>query len=432
MGGTDLPVDATKVEAQWLSLENLSVPIEKDNNDDYLDTEVDLSPAMVRRLERASVEEVAEGPDPLVDDPSIDVDMYCRMMRQKVAIRALARRRIYLDMNYWIWLRKAAFRNPDRPIHTELWRRLRELAKSGLIFCPISYPVYAEVMKQDNACRQRTACVIDRLCGRICIVDQFSRIRAQLSYFVWTKLLGDNTLNSADRYVWAPVSHILGMGHPHFPNLPSELNLRLQKDWLCGSQFWRFSDLFEQTQRILPAGPDNWWHTQVQNFMSDRTRDKLRSLQATYKIEVSSSTDLIAKDIADFAVDLFDKGIRSPLGPEASPADLTNSLASIITAGLKMRRITTDFPQYHIMGVVHATIRWMRRPYQANDLMDHQHATAALPYCHAFFTEHDMRDTLMRGPFHLDRAYGCRVISDPNEALAYLEDIASPMNVSTT
>ena len=138
----------------------------------------------------------------------------------------------------------------------------------------------------------------------------------------------------------------------------------------------------------------------------------------------ATSTDLIAKEIANFAADLFDKGVRSPLGPEASGIDLAASLASIITTGLTMGRITTDFPQYHIMGVIHATIRWMRRRYQVNDPMDHQHATTALPYCNAFFTERDLRDTLTRGPFHLDRAYGCHVISDPNEAVAYLEKIA--------
>jgi len=57
--------------------------------------------------------------------------------------------------------------------------------------------------------------------------------------------------------------------------------------------------------------------------------------------------------------------------------------------------------------------------------MDHQHATAALPYCNAFFTERDMGDILRRGPFHLDRTYDCRVISDPIDAMKYLEGIAS-------
>jgi len=136
-----------------------------------------------------------------LERPGVNLDMYCRVMRQTVARYALSRHRIYLDTNYWIWLRDAAFRQPKLPVHAELWRRLRDLAKIGRVLCPVSYPVYSEVMKQENNSRRRMACVVDRLCGHICIVDQFSRIRVQLSHFVWTKLLGDKTLAPADRFV---------------------------------------------------------------------------------------------------------------------------------------------------------------------------------------------------------------------------------------
>jgi len=401
------------------------VSIKTPDDEGGLGDEADLSPAMVSRLKRAYVEEKAARPDPLIDDPSIDLDMYRRVMRLRMADYALSHHGIYLDMNYWIWLRDAAFRKPALPIHAELWQRLKELKKAGRAFCPVSYPVYSELLKQDNASRMRTAYVVDRLCGGVCIVDQSSRIRVQLSHFVWTKLLGDRTLKTPNQYIWAPASHIMGMGHAEMHNWPADANLKQQKLWLQFTQYLRFSDLFEQMQGIPPKERDNWQPTLLQNFMSAWTRDRLRSLKATYKIEVGGSTDLIVKDIVDFSADLFEQGIRSPLGPEASHTDLAASLASIITSGLTMGRVTTDFPQYHIMGVIHATIRWMRRRHQVNDLMDHQHATAALPYCKALFTEHDLRDTLTRGPFHLDRAYGCRVISDPKEALMYLEEVAS-------
>ena len=401
------------------------MPWQTDDVDPWLEPDAALSRAMVRRLERASAEEKTAGLDPLVDDPSIDSDIYLRDLRRRVAEFALSRHRIYLDTNYWIWLRDAAFRRPKQPVHAELWRRLWSLARSGRVICPVSYPVYTEVMKQDDVSRRRTACIVDRLCGRVCIVDQFSRIRAQLSHFVWTQLLGDTTLPPADRFAWAPVSHVLGMGHYEMRGWPAETNLKQKKLWYRFSQFLRFSDIFEQMRSVSPAEASNWRFTLGQNLLSDLTRDSLRSLKATYKIEVGSSTDLIANDIADFAVDLFDKGIRSPLGPEVSPEDLTASLASLISVGLRMGRITTGFPQYHIMGVVHATIRWMRRRHQVNDQQDHQHATAALPYCNAFFTERDLRDTLTRGPFHLDRVYACDVISRPDEAVQYLTQLSS-------
>ena len=94
--------------ADWLVArarrENLSVPTDRHNDDACLHVDADLSPAMVRRLERARAEEKAAGSDPLVDDPSIDLDMYRRVMRLRMGTYAMARRRIYLDLNYWIWL----------------------------------------------------------------------------------------------------------------------------------------------------------------------------------------------------------------------------------------------------------------------------------------------------------------------------------------
>jgi hypothetical protein len=331
-------------------------------------------------------------------------------------------------MNYWIWLRDAAFRRAKLPVHRELWRRLMELFEAGRVICPISYPVYSEVLKQDIASRRRTACIIDRLCGGVCVVEQIARINAQISHFVWTQLLGDQTLGPAIEYVWAPASHFIGMPHAKIDGWSDDANLKQQKLWLRFTQHLRFSDMLEQASSIQRAERDNWQHTMSKNIMCDLTRDRLRSLKATYKIEAGSSTDLIANDISGFAASLYDRGIRSSLGPETSGAELAASLASIITTGLTMERITTDFPQYHIMGVIHATIRWMRRRHQGNDMMDHQHATAALPYCHAFFTERDLRDTLTRGPFHLDRMYGCRVISDPEDALEYLEEVKSKID----
>src|SRR4051812_48283187 len=103
-------------------MEALRVPFETYDDDEHRDAETDLSPAMIRRLQRASAEEKAAGPEPLVVDPNVDVDMYRRVMRRRVAEHALSRHRIYLDTNYWIWLRDAAFRHPERPVHAELWR----------------------------------------------------------------------------------------------------------------------------------------------------------------------------------------------------------------------------------------------------------------------------------------------------------------------
>ena len=385
----------------------------------------DLSADVVRRLAR-HLDEQEAAPQAvawrkLIEKQDVDLDIFRRILRGDFADRALSRHRIYLDTNYWLYLRDAAFRKPKRPEFAELWRRLRNLARAGRVVCPVSYPFYAEVMKQEDDSRRRTACVVDRLSGGVCVVDPLSRIGSQLSHYVWTGLLGDKTLLPSHHFVWAPVSHVVGMWHADHHNLSAEANLMLQKWWYRATMFLRFSDMIAAPPP--PADPTKWRHTLVQNLMSNFTRGNLKSLQATYRIEVGGMTDVTVREVAGFATDLFDKGVRTPLGPERCAAELAVSLACLITTGLKLGRITTQLPEYHIMGAVHASIRWARRRHEDNDLHDHQHATAALPYCDAFFTERGLRDVLQRGPFRLDRAYNCRVISDPKEALAYVTSL---------
>jgi hypothetical protein len=129
---------------------------------------------------------------------------------------------------------------------------------------------------------------------------------------------------------------------------------------------------------------------------------------------------LAAMENLPVSIETHDDGEGFDEDPGLSPA----MIRRLKRASAEETAATPD-PQYHIMGVIHATIRWMRRRHQVNDLMDHDHATAALPYCNAFFTERDLRGILARGQFHLDQAYGCRVISDPKEAPTYLEKISA-------
>ena len=357
-------------------------------------------------------------------DPAIDLDLFVGIQRQAFADDALSRHRIYLDTNYWIHLRDAAFRQPRQPVFTELWRRLRALAQLGRVICPPSEPFFWEVLKQNRQPRRRMACVVDRLCGGVCISDRHARIIAEVRHFVRPHSLGGATSSPPKRLVWAPVSHVFGMGHQSFSNYSPEWNLAQQKLWYHHAEFLRFSDLIEQVGAEPSPWPPTTLFNLMLNFWSDLTRDQLESLQATYRVEVGNMTDIIAEELAGLAANLFDEGVRTPLGPEKSATELAASLASFITTGLTLKRITTQLPQYHIMGAVHASNRWSRRRHRDNDLHDHQHAAAALPYCHAFFTERGLREALQQGPFRLDRAYGCRVISDPAEAVEYVGQLA--------
>lgn len=178
--GTCRPTNRCQLQREQWRRTIDAVPTET-SSEDIPTADAELSPAMLRRLERVSAEEESAGMDPLVADPAVDVDMYRRAMRRRVAESVLTRHRIYLDMNYWIWLRDAALGQPARPIYADLWEHRIQLVRSGRVLCPVSYPVYREVLKQDSASRQRTALVIDQLCGGVCIVLHCRAARADHS-----------------------------------------------------------------------------------------------------------------------------------------------------------------------------------------------------------------------------------------------------------
>ena len=383
----------------------------------------ELTHGMNRRLEKAFKAEMLSGADPLIDDNNIDIDTYYKMIGLDSSDEMLSKHRVYLDMNFWIWMREAAAGNPRSDVIFKLWGKLSDLADRGKVVCPISYTVFKELLKQSPERRAKSSEIVDRLAGRYCIVNPQARLKFEVSHFVWKTLIGVDAIKDVDRYVWMPISHLIGMPYPVDTNLDVDLRLKMQKSWIKFTSYLKFSDFCALTIN-MDAGMSNRSNfVSYQNTMSDITRESLESREVLYKIEVGEMTDLIEADLHDFAMDLYGRGYRSCLGLEDSGGDLARSIACIVTAGLKTKKITTQLPQYHIGGALHTNIRWMRRPHDKNDLEDQHHAIAALPYCDAFFTEHGLRESLTCGPFRLHEQYDCFVCSDPAIALEYVEGL---------
>ena len=72
----------------------------------------------------------------------------------------------------------------------------------------------------------------------------------------------------------------------------------------------------------------------------------------------------------------------------------------------------------HVKVAIHAAMRWDKeRRFKVNDWHDFGHATIALTYCDAFFTEGPLRHLVTsRGP-GLEVINDCRVASSADDAL---------------
>ena len=141
----------------------------------------------------------------------------------------LARRRaIYLDMNFWVWLRKAAAGTGADAMH-ELLRALGAGVATGQLFCPISETTFFEMLRQsDPASRRSTADLIDQLsCGAV-LIDQPQRVHAEISHF-FHETIGRGPLLPLHQLVWSKLSFVLGDIYPKGTGVENPAELFLQK-----------------------------------------------------------------------------------------------------------------------------------------------------------------------------------------------------------
>lgn len=161
------------------------------------------------------------------------------------------------------------------------------------------------------------------------------------------------------------------------------------------------------------------------NELNTQHAGELRSFMQTYENEVHGILDVfmeVAIDIVSQMVQLnFGEGHQ--LSPEQRKEE-GRQLHNLLFAAFKNERTKDDLPSLHILASLHAAIRWNRQQrLKANDFLDFRHATAALGYCDAFFTERSLRALVTASHLALDQRYGCHVIASPKDAVAYLRGL---------
>ena len=73
---------------------------------------------------------------------------------------------------------------------------------------------------------------------------------------------------------------------------------------------------------------------------------------------------------------------------------------------------------------LYAAVRWNKKQQlEANDFFDFHHASAALGYCDALFTEKGLRAMVTRSDLGLDKRFNCFVTSKAEEAISYVQSV---------
>ena len=119
--------------------------------------------------------------------PDVTIDQYrCRLLHrfgQLVSGKTI----VYLDLKYWINLRKVLLGQEVEGGYLELYSLLTKAVESGTVVCPLSFWIFQELLKQkDFESRKTTARLIDLLSDGVAFASHDEIVAQEILHFVST------------------------------------------------------------------------------------------------------------------------------------------------------------------------------------------------------------------------------------------------------
>lgn len=343
---------------------------------------------------------------------------YIREQSPKIADKYSGKQKIYLDLKYWILLRDGAESND--PIIRELTEKVQQLHSSGKCIFPISDIIYYEMMKQgDHAKRLASIALIDQYSEGLAMVTAVHQFQIAFGYWIRKYLKIDN-LPSSKESGWSAINLVIGF--PGFAKQAENLSDELQKSFFDFASKIPLSATHKAT--AIPFTPFNGKDdVKGLNEGKEKYRDQNKPFKEMFISELEGFIQELKKPIHDELVALFvQKMNRQPTTQEM--ADINpDDYCRLIIQLFKEDKLGNELPLLKIFPSLFAMMRWNKgRVYKdGNDTTDVLHAVNALPHCHYFFTEKELKSLIVQ--LKLDKLFECVVESDPKKVLGILNSI---------
>jgi len=359
-------------------------------------------------------------------EPGVTIDEYVRHRRIELGKLLDGKRRIYLDKRYWIVIRDVALGRRTDQSSTGLLVQLRRLVSSGTAFCPVSEVLFIELLKQtDLYTRRETAKVIDELSLGVSLAPEEERVGTELAHlFHATK--NPNSVYPLDWLVWLKVPYAVSMAHPTNTSLAPTEERALQKTFF--DQMWDMT-LVELVDNLGDAEPPSLINcallAEKLNVGMRTHAQEIRSFKQAYATEIAGALSVYSER----AIEIFTRMEERLTGvmtnnSEAKKRETAVLLHKMLTNAMRLGKLSQRLPTLHVIAMCHAAYRWdTKRRFEANDIFDFHHASAALGFCDIFLTENDLRTQLTAGHLMLDKELDCVVLSDTGKAVAHLSSL---------
>ena len=366
--------------------------------------------------------------DQYKDQHDISINQHVRQSQIKLGRSLEGKSAIYLDTKYWIILCEAALGRTRSREDLELLDYLSQLVSIGKIFCPISEASFMELMKQgDIDTRKKTATLIDQLSLGIALIPYDLRVGTELAHLIHSSI-DPNSTYPLNWLIWTKLSYVLGFVHPTNTPFDKETELLLQKcffDYMWGISLEDFVTQFGDGP--IPNLENFKTLASTLNHGNAEHACELRSYENTYLIELSGIIDLYADRALAILRDIAEKskGVRITYKIDEA-AEGERMLKNLLIEAYRKGKINQQAPTLDIHTHCHASVRWNRgHQFEANDFLDFRHASAALGYCQAFFTERSLCSLLTSKHVSLDKQHNCIVVYKVQDALNHLRNLKS-------
>lgn len=360
--------------------------------------------------------------------PDVTIEEYWRRKTIELGDRIQGIPKVYLDKNFWIYLRDVFLGRSRKPLHKDFYDVIASKAKSGYVLFPVSDSLFIELLKQtDDATRLATARVIDEFGGGISFLSMPERIQAELYHFVEQGRKGADKVYPLSYMVWGETGQIGGsFSPPVMDEVPAEQMLAFQKASM--DVLWSYSvEEILSTLGNIEDAPDLAFAKLAKNITDEKFRheSELKSFRQTFLIELEGALIALEDQFADLFRHIFEKEVGRKLTPEEKNIDNSGKLlAKLIYGAFAEGKISTELPFINVHSGIHAAVRWDRkRKFKENDFLDFHHAATALPYCDVFCTDNPLTVLLTDNLLSFDRLYSTKVISNVEDAIACIGEL---------
>lgn len=357
-------------------------------------------------------------------NPHVPLDTYRSRVLHKLGQIVCQRTLIYLDLKYWINLRNVMLNKPVDGHYTRLFDLLSKEAARGAVICPLSFWVFQELLKQEDAASRRaTAALIDKLSNGVAFMPHGELVAQEILHFIRKVSLHyrNTTQWPIHECIWTRTVSFLPDRIPVWGDeVPQEDQLLVQKNWEDFNFFVPLEGLMENAPPIPRELIRVGYNVADINRRKLDVRNQHRSFKSIFLAELMHTIKENEDNWYEVLAYLYflETGKEEPrINSDQLTEEEARPARNLIWWAFKKNKITDELPSYHIPAALFAASCWDgSKRLTENDIFDFYHAQIGIPYCDIVLTELSLKTLVCSQHLRLDRIYNTEIIADPAEA----------------